>query len=81
MGATDYLQKPLSNDEITYKIETALKNKTLQKELMYLKEYINKRFSMNSIVRESEAMNAAVEMLQKISQYDKPLLIVGEPGT
>lgn len=81
MGAADYLQKPLSNDEITYKIETALKNKTLQKELMYLKEYINKRFSMNSIIRESEAMSAAVEMLQKISQYDKPLLIVGEPGT
>ncbi len=81
MGATDYLQKPLSNDEITYKIETALKNKSLQKELAYLKEYINKRFSMNNIIRESESMTAAVEMLQKISQYDKPLLIVGEPGT
>lgn len=81
MGATDYLQKPLSNDEITYKIETALRNKTLQKELTYLKEYINKRFSMNSIIRESEVMAAAVEMLQKISAYDKPLLIAGEPGT
>jgi DNA-binding NtrC family response regulator len=81
MGATDYLQKPLSNDEITYKIETALRNKTLMKELNYLKEYINKRFSMNSIIRESESMVAAVEMLQKISSYDKPLLIAGEPGT
>jgi len=81
MGATDYLQKPLSNDEITYKIESALRNKSLQKELNYLKEYINKRFSMNSIIRESESMVAAVEMLQKISAYDKPLLIVGEPGT
>ncbi len=81
MGATDYLQKPLSNDEITYKIETALRNKTLQKELSYLKEYINKRFSMHSIIRESESMVAAVDMLQKISSYDKPLLIVGEPGT
>lgn len=81
MGATDYLQKPLSNDEITYKIETALRNKSLMKELNYLKEYINKRFSMDSIIRESETMVAAVEMLQKISSYDKPLLIVGEPGT
>lgn len=81
MGATDYLQKPLSNDEITYKIESALRNKTLQKELSSLKEYINKRFSMNSIVRESDSMVAAVEMLQKIASYDKPLLIVGEPGT
>lgn len=81
MGATDYLQKPLSNDEITYKIETALRNKTLMKELNYLKEYINKRFTMNSIIRESESMTAAVDMLQKISSYDKPLLIVGEPGT
>ncbi|HXG01164.1 MAG TPA: sigma-54 dependent transcriptional regulator [Bacteroidota bacterium] len=81
MGATDYLQKPLSNDEITYKIESALRNKTLQKELAYLKEYINRRFTMNSIIRESEAMTAAVEMLQKIAAYDKPLLIAGEPGT
>ncbi len=81
MGATDYLQKPLSNDEITYKIETALRNKSLMKELNYLKEYISKRFSMDSIIRESESMVAAVEMLQKISSYDKPLLIVGEPGT
>ncbi|MBI5473535.1 MAG: sigma-54-dependent Fis family transcriptional regulator [Ignavibacteriae bacterium] len=81
MGATDYLQKPLSNDEITYKIETALRNKTLMKELNYLKEYINKRFTMNSIVRESEVMTSAVEMLQKISAYDKPLLIAGEQGT
>lgn len=81
MGATDYLQKPLSNDEITYKIESALRNKTLLKELNYLKEYINKRFTMNSIIRESETMTAAVDMLQKISSYDKPLLIVGEPGT
>ena len=81
MGATDYLQKPLSNDEITYKIETALRNKSLMKELNYLKEYINKRFSMNSIIRDSEAMTAAVDMLQKISSYDKPLLIAGEPGT
>jgi two-component system response regulator AtoC len=81
MGATDYLQKPLSNDEITYKIETALRNKSLQKELTYLKEYINKRFTMNNIIRESEAMSAAVDMLQKIAAYDKPLLITGEPGT
>lgn len=81
MGATDYLQKPLSNDEITYKISSALRNKTLQKELSYLKEYISKRFAMNSIIRESEAMTAAVDMLQKIAAYDKPLLIVGESGT
>jgi DNA-binding NtrC family response regulator len=81
LGAFDYLQKPLSNDEITLKIENALRNKTLMKELYYLKEYINKRFSMNSIIRESEVMTDAVEMLQKISAYDKPMLIAGEPGT
>jgi len=81
MGATDYLQKPLSNDEITHKISSALRNKTVQKELSYLKKYLGKRFTMNSIIRESEAMTAAVDMLQKIAAYDKPLLIVGEPGT
>jgi DNA-binding NtrC family response regulator len=81
LGATDYLQKPLSNDEILLKIENALRNKTMIKELHYLKEYFNKRFSMNSIIRESESMNKAVELLQKISTYDKPMLISGEPGT
>jgi two-component system response regulator AtoC len=81
LGAVDYLQKPLSNDEILLKIENALRNKMLLKELSYLKEYINKSFTMSSIVRQSEAMSAAVEMLQKVSTYDKPVLISGEPGT
>jgi DNA-binding NtrC family response regulator len=81
LGAFDYLQKPLSGDEILVKIESALHNKMLQKELESLKEYINKRFTMSSIVRESDTMAAAVEMLQKFSTYDKPILIRGEPGT
>jgi DNA-binding NtrC family response regulator len=53
----------------------------LTKELASLKEHINKRFTMSSIVRESEAMAAVVEMLQKLSTYDKPILMRGEPGT
>lgn len=81
LGAFDYLQKPLSDDEILVKIESALHNKMLTKELASLKEHINKRFTMSSIVRESEAMAAVVEMLQKFSTYDKPILIRGESGT
>jgi two-component system response regulator HydG len=53
----------------------------LTKELYYLKEYVNKRFSMNNVVRESEVMVAAIDMLQRIAAYDKPLLIIGESGT
>jgi DNA-binding NtrC family response regulator len=81
LGAFDYLQKPLSNDEILLKIGNALRNKMVMKELYYLKEYINKRFSMENIIRESEVMAAVVQKLEKTATYDKPILIRGEPGT
>ncbi len=79
MGASDYLQKPLSNDEIILKIENALRNKARLNELSYLKEYIADRTP--TIVGESKNMRSAVEALKKMAAYGKPILIAGEHGT
>ncbi|MFN0158653.1 MAG: sigma-54-dependent transcriptional regulator [Bacteroidota bacterium] len=80
LGAADYLQKPLSNDEIILKIENALRNRVLAKELSYLKEFVGGRSPVN-IIGESKTIRTVVEALRKMAAYDQPILITGEHGT
>lgn len=81
IGAADYLQKPLSNDEIILKIETSLRAKTTRQELASFRDFHRQNYSFGRLVGESKVMTDAVSSLKKITSYDKPLLIVGEPGT
>lgn len=81
IGAADYLQKPLSNDEIILKIETSLRAKTARQELASFREYHQQNYSFGRLIGESKVMTDAVSSLKTIAAYDKSLLIAGEPGT
>ncbi|MFN7182283.1 MAG: sigma-54-dependent transcriptional regulator, partial [Planctomycetota bacterium] len=77
LGAFDYLTKPISNDELILSVEKALKEKSIQKELTYLRQKV---VSDKEIIFESDVMRKVIEEAIKIAKTDYTVLITGETG-
>ena len=78
LGAFDYLTKPISNEELILSVERALKEKSIQKELYYLRQ---KTTALDEkIVYESDIMKKLVDDAVKIAKTNYTVLITGETG-
>src|SRR5213595_3977710 len=55
-GAYDFVTKPLNLDKVEILIKRALKGRTLEKENVELKRQVERRFSMEGILGQSEVM-------------------------
>lgn len=81
LGAYDYLEKPVDNDELLLVISRALEVKKLQKEVEELKSELSSRYRFSSIVGTSGKMNSIFQMMEKVARVDGTVLITGESGT
>jgi len=80
-GASDYLTKPISRDELLMTVAKTLKISRLERENETLRDTLNDRFRFASIVGLSPAMGAVFETLRKVAPTDATVLITGESGT
>ena len=80
-GASDYLEKPVDNDQLLHVIGRALEVKKLRLEVAALKSELTSRFRFSSIVGTSSQMNSVFQLMGKIAQVDGTVLITGESGT
>lgn len=81
MGAYDYLEKPVDNDELLLLISRALEVKRLLREVEELKSELSERYRFSNIIGTSSKMNSIFQMMEKIARVDGTVLITGESGT
>ncbi|RIK63666.1 MAG: sigma-54-dependent Fis family transcriptional regulator [Planctomycetota bacterium] len=81
MGAYDYLTKPLSDDEIRLVVQRALAQQALLRENRTLREQLDLRYSLDSVVGHDYKMLKIFDLVQTIADSRTTVLITGESGT
>jgi two-component system response regulator AtoC len=82
LGAYDYINKPFNLDELAIVIKKALETQDLKREVAHLRSSQPKKFSIDSMVSESDELKRIINMVHKIAQSDAgTVLIQGESGT
>lgn len=87
-GADGYIIKPFKPEELLARIKSALRMRTLYKDLkvsLDLNERLvreaSDKYSDKNIIGESKAMKDVLSLVAKVSQADAPVLISGPSGT
>ena len=81
LGAYDYLEKPVNNDELLLTVFRALEVKRLQQEVEELRSELSSRYQFTNIIGTSSQMNSVFQMMAKICRVEGTVLITGESGT
>ncbi len=81
MGAYDYITKPFKIDEVRINIANALRSKNLEVENRTLKKELEKEYSFQNLVGNSEAMHKIYSLVKRVSDSPTNVLITGESGT
>jgi DNA-binding NtrC family response regulator len=81
MGGFDYITKPINPDYLSHVLSHAIKFRTLQSEIIKLKERVAAYLHTDELIGDSIKMRNVAEMVQSIARTDSPVLISGEHGT
>ena len=80
-GAADYLTKPFTREQLRIALAKTLSVAELKRENRQLREVIAERFSFESMIAESRAMQGALEIAARVAPSDATVLLEGESGT
>jgi DNA-binding NtrC family response regulator len=80
-GAVDYLSKPFGLDDLDILIRKAARNRTLERENRHLKRQLAQAQSTKPIIGDSPGIGEVKRLIERVSNSDKPVLILGESGT
>ena len=80
-GAYDYLTKPFKLGEASVAVKRALDDRRLREENRRLRAQVERRFSLDSILGRSKAMQTVFEQVKAIAASESTVLILGESGT
>lgn len=79
-GASDYVLKPFSLDEIKLVVRKALDVHRLQQENRSLREALGQRYEFKNIVAGSPRMQEVLAMVVRVAPTSSTVLIAGESG-
>ena len=80
-GATDYVIKPVSKDEILMILSRALEGRALRAEVQNLRDVVHAHFGFENIVGTTPVMQAVYEQVQAVAPTRTLVLLNGETGT
>lgn len=83
-GATDFISKPWEKEKLLATLSSALRLKDSRNELVNLKEQmrsLNDSGYSDEIIGESESMQQIFSLIEKLSDTEANILLLGENGT
>ncbi len=80
-GAFDFVTKPVNIDELGLKIARAINGRRTEQENVQLRQQVDKRFGLESLVGESRAMHEILDVVRQVAPSRATVLIAGESGT
>jgi two-component system, NtrC family, response regulator AtoC len=80
-GAFDFVTKPVNLDELGLKIARAINGRRTEQEIVQLRQQVDKRFGLESLVGESRAMHEIFDVIRQVAPSLATVLIAGESGT
>jgi DNA-binding NtrC family response regulator len=80
-GAYDFLVKPADPQRLVLLVQRALRERTLQDEVVALREQIHGRHTFLNVLSKSQKMYDVFELISHISDTTSTVLILGETGT
>ncbi|MBI3849862.1 MAG: sigma-54-dependent Fis family transcriptional regulator [Verrucomicrobia bacterium] len=81
-GADDYIAKGrMQIDELEMRIARALRQQNLEVENVSLRQQLDTKFGLESIIGESPAMKEVFDMVQQVAPTRATVLLQGESGT
>jgi DNA-binding NtrC family response regulator len=81
LGATDYLQKPVSPDRLIVAVARALERKHLLGLTRRLRSELESRYRIGNVICASPGMRKVVQLVTKVASSSSTVLITGETGT
>jgi DNA-binding NtrC family response regulator len=81
MGAVDFLTKPIDPSMVRLAVQRALQNRTLQDEVLALREQLQDRCVFQGIWSKNPRMHAVFELISNLGYTNTTVLIEGETGT
>ena len=80
-GAFDYITKPIDLNELTHRIEMALKRRALAAEIAELHLQLNEKHQLENMIGASPAMRSLYEKIRLVADTRSTVLVTGESGT
>jgi DNA-binding NtrC family response regulator len=80
VGASNYVTKPFSFDELILVIRKELDSHQLREENRSLREALGRRYSYKNIVAQSDKMQAVLALVERVAPTNSTVLIGGESG-
>ncbi len=80
-GAFHYLAKPFKAEEVLHLVDKAYTQRQLKRENLYLKAESRGRHLLHSVVGTSPPIQEVIAAVQRLSDTESPVLLVGERGT
>lgn len=80
-GAYDFVTKPLNIDRLEILIQRALRSRKVEKEVVELKQQVEKRYGLERLIGESLPMHEIFDTIKQVAPTRATVLIQGESGT
>lgn len=80
-GASDYLPKPFTPEQLRVIVKKALDSRKILLENIYLREELKKKSEFDMVVGKSKAMEKVLDIVKRISSSESTVFITGESGT
>lgn len=81
LGASDYFSKPVDFPKLEIAIKNALRLREVSREVIQLREQMEKQVHFENIVSASGEMQEVFRLVNKVKNSDIPVLVSGESGT
>ena len=81
MGASDYITKPFSNDELMLSVNSAVAMAKIQRRYRLLHENLEERYGLHQIIGKSKAIRQVLALVDRAAPTKSNVLITGESGT
>ncbi len=80
-GAYDFVTKPIERDMLAIVIDRALKHRSLQEQVRFLREQREQSGDFEEFVGQSRIMERLFDQISRVAEQPVPVLITGESGT